>query len=660
MDYKEYLFLLPDFQYDGTAFTPEVWKTDGEEIVSEDAFRRITRRFISPDGRAMLTATARIYKNYPAVELRPELTVTGPDATGIFSEVMTFSKAFAATSPETAVRAVLGSQCKPTDFCSRRFLLADRDLQRDLKLETPEGRSSAEWMPYVGVDFDPLHGLELAIGWSGWWQASFQRTGSELKVSAGLGHSHFRMRPGEHFQLPSALIFHRDGIREAEFQSVIHDFMVRIKAPRDSRRKIIRPRLPIGAGGGNKPPELMRKIIGYAAENRMPFDTFWIDAGGWGPAHTPEMKSNCGDCWLKYAGWWTVNPTVHPDRNFKKVSDAAKAAGMDLLLWFEPERVSENAPVLREHPDYVYPSKIRWEFAHLDQYLLDLGNPEARQWIFDLICKNIDESGVGIYRQDMNLFPKSVWARTDAPDRIGTAEIRHINGLYIFWDMLRKRYPDLLLENCASGGRRLDYEAMSRCHAYCYSDYVIPRKEECHPFQILQGQNARVNTMAWVPFQANEANPTHTFDDYELFSLAGTGIVFTPSDWEGGIIDREFSEKETAWFRKSFETVGRMRDLLTGGFRPLTPGTDLGTAVWAAWQGHDPETDRGFIIAFRREDAPEETKVFSPGWIDPAGRYKICGHNEEKSSMVSGKELEKVRISLPPRSFRLFFYEKVN
>src|SRR5205823_8017603 len=95
-------------------------------------------------------------------------------------------------------------------------------------------------------------------------------------------------------------------------------------------------------------------------------------------------------------------------------------------------------------------------------YLLNLGIPAARQYVTDMISRLIEEDGVTCYRQDFNTDPAPFWKAADAPDRVGMTEIRHIEGLYAYWDELVARHPGLWIDNCASGGRRIDLETISR------------------------------------------------------------------------------------------------------------------------------------------------------------------------------------------------------
>ena len=97
----------------------------------------------------------------------------------------------------------------------------------------------------------------------------------------------------------------------------------------------------------------------------------------------------------------------------------------------------------------------------------------------------IEQNGIDYYRQDFNMEPDKYWARYDEPDRIGMKEIRHIEGLYAFWDYLLERFPGLLIDNCASGGRRLDLETIKRSAPLWRSDYYHyddPDGYQCHNF----------------------------------------------------------------------------------------------------------------------------------------------------------------------------------
>ena len=113
-----------------------------------------------------------------------------------------------------------------------------------------------------------------------------------------------------------------------------------------------------------------------------------------------------------------------------------------MLLWFEPERVRPNTWLSNEHPDWLIgepenPNK-----------LLDLGNPEALDWLINHVDKLIKEYKVNIYRQDFNFAPLPIWIRNEAEDRIGAIENLHVQGYLKFWDELILRNPGLWMNSC--------------------------------------------------------------------------------------------------------------------------------------------------------------------------------------------------------------------
>ena len=103
--------------------------------------------------------------------------------------------------------------------------------------------------------------------------------------------------------------------------------------------------------------------------------------------------------------------------------------------------------------------------------LLNLGNKDALNWLINCISDFIRNEGIDIYRQDFNMDPLSYWEKSDPYLRTGISEIRHIEGLYSFWDSLLVRFPNLIIDNCASGGRRIDLETISRSSPLWRTDF---------------------------------------------------------------------------------------------------------------------------------------------------------------------------------------------
>lgn len=151
-------------------------------------------------------------------------------------------------------------------------------------------------------------------------------------------------------------------------------------------------------------------------------EVFWLDAG-WYP---------CQGQWPN-VGNWTPNKKNFPN-GLKPVTDVAHTAGAKFILWLEPERVTEGTEFANKNPDWLL------KLPNNKNFLFDLGNKEARLWMTEYISDLIKKQGIDYYRQDFNMDPMPYWVANDKPDRIGISEIRHIEGLYAYWDSLLARF----------------------------------------------------------------------------------------------------------------------------------------------------------------------------------------------------------------------------
>ncbi len=634
------------FIYDGTPFDTETW--------SKATLSTNLDAYTSPDGKLRLEVTTKRFPGFPTTEILPVIECIGDEETAIIEEIRTLHLIRPCYKQQIRVRATTGSETKLTDFTRHDTLLQARVGCDSLHITTDKGLSCSAWLPYFGIDMDSMNGLEIAVGWSGGWRADIQLRKEEFELNVGLDGVRFKMFPGERFVLPSILVFERENMNVANGLVQFHRLMLAHFAPRDSRGCLFRPWLPIGASGGNKTDENMLKIIDFA-QKEFPgfFNVFWVDANWYGKYRETLQEPNCGPGWSEYVGDWHPNTWAHPDGNLKKISDAAHKAEMKFLVWFEPERATDNAPIVTEHPEYFHRMKNN---PSPHAYLLDLGNPEARQWALQEVCRNINESGIDIYRQDCNFAGREriIWNDNDEPDRKGVLEIKHINGLYLFWDELRRRYPDMLIENCAAGGRRMDYQMMSRSHSYC--------RDDAHMFKNCDEltQNITLNSTAYIPITGGETFTVPIFDDYAFLSRLAAGTVFSPTDFQGMLLKRTPSQEELDWFRKMFSLAKRIQRYFLGDFYALTDIPFDSSEIFCAYQLHLPESSEGFFTVFRRKDCPLDSFIPPLHAIIPDATYTV----EEfggKTLKIKGTQLASWPLTFDkPRTCRWFFYKEIS
>ena len=192
------------------------------------------------------------------------------------------------------------------------------------------------------------------------------------------------------------------------------------------------------------------QFIDRYVEERIPLDYWWMDAG-W---------------YFNASGWpntgtWEVDSNRFP-RGLRSITDHAHEKGISSIVWFEPERVTPGTWLYDTHPEWLLG-------ADGGQKLLNLGNPEARQWLVDHVDRLLTDQGIDLYRQDFNMDPLDT----------GATRIRPIVRELPKYVTLKGILPSgtnyapparLRIDTCASGGRRNDLE---HCGALCRSGAPI-------------------------------------------------------------------------------------------------------------------------------------------------------------------------------------------
>ncbi len=263
--------------------------------------------------------------------------------------------------------------------------------------------------------------------------------------------------------------------------------------------------------------------------------------------------------------------------------------------------------------------------------LLDLGNPAARQWLTEHIDKLLVEQGIGLYRQDFNMDPLAFWRAADATDRQGITEIRHVTGLLAYWDELRRRHPDMLIDTCASGGRRNDLETLRRAVPLWRSDYAFePVGHQCMTYGI----------SFWIPYHGTGtvacANAGYygggltPVEPYAFWSNAAPSL--------GSGIDIRVKEIDYDALRR---LIGQWRNTNAnyyGDYYPLTPYSRANN-VWIAWQFHRPELGTGMVQAFRRADGREAAVHLKLRGLKRDVNYEFKNLDGPGTTVMRGAEL---------------------
>jgi alpha-galactosidase len=184
---------------------------------------------------------------------------------------------------------------------------------------------------------------------------------------------------------------------------------------------------------------------------------FVIDAGWYADLH---------EDWSQTIGAWQPSPTRWP-RGLKFVLDQVRQAGMIPGLWLEPE-VAGAKSVLAQKPDSWFLMRHGKRVFKNSRLLLDFRNPDVRTYLDQVIARLVNEYGVGYIKMDYNV--DSLQGTELHADSFGQGLLEH-NRAHLAWlDGILDRYPDLVIENCGSGGGRMDYAMLSRLQVQSMTD----------------------------------------------------------------------------------------------------------------------------------------------------------------------------------------------
>ena len=148
-------------------------------------------------------------------------------------------------------------------------------------------------------------------------------------------------------------------------------------------------------------------------------------------------------------GDWVVN-TKKLRHGLNGLSKFVHDQGMKFGVWFEPEAISPNSQLFADHPDWAIQDGVHEPLKGRNQLTLDLTKKEVREFIISFLIETIGEANIDYIKWDYNR-PMS-----DIPSKDGAFFDRYVRGLYEILNALREKFPNLLMENCASGGARND------------------------------------------------------------------------------------------------------------------------------------------------------------------------------------------------------------
>ena len=218
--------------------------------------------------------------------------------------------------------------------------------------------------------------------------------------------------------------------------------------------------LLVGCGMGaehDMSVETSKAFIDQFAE--MGGEVFIIDAGWQNPPHKEMM-------WGEYNGFNVPDDERYPG-GLRELSDYCHEKGMKFALWVEIERLGKFCPMFTEKPEW----RLNNAYGEQSGNLLDMTNPEAAKWAEDELARIITEYKLDLLRIDFNVNFREHFAMKDTGYGIKECvSLRHYEAVYAMYRRLKKRFPNVIFENCAGGGARTDLGMMKSFNHTWVSD----------------------------------------------------------------------------------------------------------------------------------------------------------------------------------------------
>jgi alpha-galactosidase len=257
-----------------------------------------------------------------------------------------------------------------------------------------------------------------------------------------------------------------------------------------------------------------------------------------------------------------------------------------------------------------------------------------------MIDNRIKDYGVSIYRQDYNFPPLRYWRENEDYDRRGMNENLYVQGYLRFWDTLLERNPGLLIDSCASGGRRNDLETMRRSVPLHPTDYGYGY----HPIQ-----QAFARTLStWIPYYricgGRWENEDGSYIPYQNEDHTYTKRVGKPADYYSRISYiapffpfglGEVDDDEMAFIRTWMQAAPLM---ISGDYYPLSEA-EKSEDHWFVNEFYSPEQGLGFLQAVRNRTCKQESFCAHLKGLEPQAAYQLDNYRTGERWQRLGRDL---------------------
>ena len=351
------------------------------------------------------------------------------------------------------------------------------------------------------------------------------------------------------------------------------------------------------------------KILNIARQaSKLGIDMMVLDDGWFG-----KRDDDCSGL-----GDWFVNEKKL-NGGLKALVEKINAMGMKFGLWFEPEMVSEDSDLYRNHPDWAIQIPGRKPMRSRYQLVLDMSNPEVVDYLYGVMSAILRENHIEYVKWDMNRSISDWYTAALSRGRQMEMPHRYVLGLYELLEKLTSEFPDVLFEGCSGGGGRFDAGMMYYCPQIWCSDDT-----DAHERTFIQYGTSFFYPTSTVGSHVS-AVPNHQTG--RITSIETRGVVAMAGSFGYELDLNQLSEEEKAVVAKQVTHYKEYQSLIYNGdyYRLANPFED-GMSAWS-WISEDKKTILVQGVLFRAKPNVLRKTLRLMG-LEAKKNYKIAGTEE--------------------------------
>ncbi|MNM40417.1 Alpha-galactosidase [compost metagenome] len=497
--------------------------------------------------------------------------------------------------------------------------------------ESRRGSSSHQMNPFAallhpnaGEDHGEVFGFSLVYSGSFEVKAEVDQF-DHTRVSIGIQSFEFAwlLHPGESFQTPEAvMVYSANGLGA---MSRTYHRLYRTRLCRGVHRDRERPILVNNweATYFQFDADKIEAIAETASE--LGIELFVLDDGWFGKRD--DDTTSLGD--------WTVDRNKLP-QGLEDLARRVNDKGLQFGLWFEPEMISPDSELYREHPDWCLHVPERRRTEGRKQLVLDMSRQEVRDYLFDALSEILCSASISYVKWDMNRNMTEIGSGALSAERQAETEHRYILGLYELLERLTGHFPHILFESCSGGGGRFDPGMLYYMPQTWTSDDTdaVERLKIQYGTSIVYPISTMGAHVSAVPnHQVGRVTPLQTRGDVAMSGNFGYELDLTL-----------FTEEEKTVVRKQIEDYKEIRSLVQQGdfYRLKSPFEGKGNETAWMFVAEDRKEALVFYFQVLAEPNGPLRRLMLKG-LDPELQYRL----EELEPALGGDRLMQAGIHLP-------------